>query len=128
MTLGDVLRQRETMLATLQAEKAGLVVDGGIASLAIPTPIAAAPKVTIQEKIDAYLDDLRLAKRPAGTISTSRFTSAGSNARRSTVLMRTLFLKRASDKVLSASLGRIRRLTEADFLEAAFWQAAQDFT
>jgi hypothetical protein len=66
---GDVLPLRETMLATLQAEKAGLVVNGGIANLAMPTPIAAAPKVTIQEKIDAYLDDLRRAKRSAGTIS-----------------------------------------------------------
>jgi hypothetical protein len=66
---GDVLLQRETMLATLPAEKTGLVVNGGIATLAMPTPIEAAPKVTIQEKIDAHLDDLRRAKRPAGTIS-----------------------------------------------------------
>jgi hypothetical protein len=103
---GDVLRQREIMLATLPAEKAGLVVNGGIATLTMPTPIAAAPKVTIQEKIDAYLDDLRRAKRPAGTISDKQLHLRLFERAPEIVLMRTLFLKRTSDKALSASLGR----------------------
>jgi hypothetical protein len=95
----------------------------------MPTPIAVAPKATIQEKIDAYLDDLRRAKRPAGTISDKQlhfrlFERAPEHrAHAHFVPEAHLTIKRYQRH----SEG-IRRLTEPDFLEAVFWQAAEDFT